>query len=141
MMTDLGAELVATLAFALVGLALLVLGYFAIDLMTPGKLGRLVFTERNRDAAYMLASGLGAIGMIVAMAIWTSEGGFLASLAATVAYGLLGIVLLVVSYFVLDWVTPGSLGEILTDEHHDPAVWVKVATQLSLGLIVVAALS
>ncbi|HET7329064.1 MAG TPA: DUF350 domain-containing protein, partial [Nocardioidaceae bacterium] len=120
---------------------LLVLGYYAIDLLTPGKLGHLVFLQRNRDAAYLLASGLAAIGMIAAMAIWTSEGGFLTALAATVAYGLLGIALLALSYLVLDWVTPGNLGEILTDEHHDPAVWVKVVTQLSLGLIVVAALS
>lgn len=141
MITDLGAELLATLAFALVGLAILVLGYYMIDLMTPKKLGQLVFVERNRDAAYLLASGLAAIAMITSMAIWTSEGSFLEALVATVAYGLLGIVLLVVAHFVIEWLTPGNLGVILTDEHHDPAVWVKVVTQLSVGLIVVAALS
>lgn len=141
MYADLGIELLSTAAFAVVGIAIMLLGYVVLDLLTPGHLGRKVFLEHNRDAALLLASGFVAIGMIVATAIWTSEGDFGLGLATTAGYGLLGVVLLGVAFLVVDLATPGKLGDILTDDSDDPAVWVTVGTQLALGLIVAASMT
>lgn len=140
-MMDLMTDVLSTLAFAAVGMGVLVAGYYMVDLVTPGRLGHHVFVARNRDAALVLASSLLALGMIVAMAIWVTTDDDLMSLVNALVYGLLGVALLAISLVVLDLVTPGRLGEIIADEHQDPAVWVAVATQLTIGLIVVASLS
>lgn len=141
MLTDIGFELLSTLAFGVVGVVLLALGYVLIDLLTPGKLGKQVFVEHNRDAAFVLASAFGAVGMIVATAIWTSGSDLALGLLGTFLYGIIGLVLLGVAYLVIDLLTPGSLGELLTDDKQDPAVWVTVAANLAVGLIVAASLT
>lgn len=140
-MMDLLLELLSTLGFAVVGMVILAAGYFMVDLVTPGHLGRHVFVDHNRDAALVLASSLVALGMIVAMAIWTTQGDGWQSIVVALAYGLLGIVLLGASFVALDLITPASLRTLVADPHDDPAVWVAVASQLAIGLIVVASLS
>src|SRR3546814_5426364 len=65
-MNDLLEGVLASLAFGAAGLVLLALGYWLVDLMTPGHLGRLIFVERNRDASLVQASSLLAIGGIAA---------------------------------------------------------------------------
>src|SRR3546814_18901214 len=67
-MNDLLEGVLASLAFGAAGLVLLALGYWLVDLMTPGHLGRLIFVERNRDASLVLASSLLAIGGLAASA-------------------------------------------------------------------------
>lgn len=140
-MTELLDGLLSTVAFAVVGLLLLVAGFFMLDLLTPGKLAHKIFTEHNRDAALVLASSLLSLGMIVAMAIWQADGDTWENLVDTLAYGLVGVALLGLAFVVLDLVTPGKLGELVTDEKDDPAVWVTVAMQLAIGLVVVASLT
>lgn len=140
-MTELLDGLLSTLAFAGVGLVLLVVGFFMVDLLTPGKLAQQIFVEHRRDASLVLASSLAALGLILATAIWTAEGDTVETLVDTTAYGLLGVALLGVAFAVLDLITPGKLGELVTDDSDDPAVWVTVALQLAVGLIVAASLT
>lgn len=140
-MTELLDGLVATLAFAGVGLALLVVGFFMVDLLTPGRLAHQIFTEHNRDAALVLASSLFSLGLILATAIHTAAEDTWEALLETTAYGLLGVALLGLSFAVLDWITPGRLGELVTDDKEDPAVWVTVALQIAVGLVVAASLT
>ncbi|HEY9563600.1 MAG TPA: DUF350 domain-containing protein [Nocardioides sp.] len=140
-MNDLLEGVLASLAFGAAGLVLLALGYWLVDLMTPGHLGRLIFVERNRDASLVLASSLLAIGGIAASAIYGAEADTWNTLLETIAYGAVGILMQAAAFVVLDLLTPGKLGDTLTDEHDDPAVWVAVAMNLAVGLIVIAALS
>lgn len=140
-MTDLLNEILATLAFAGVGLALLALGYLMLDLLTPGHLGTKVFVEHRRDAAVVLGSSLISLGGIIAMAIYTSESSTWVALLATTAYGLVGVALLGLAFLLLDVLTPGDLRAMVTDEKDDPAVWVIAASQVAIGLVVVASLT
>jgi uncharacterized membrane protein YjfL (UPF0719 family) len=140
-MTDLLDGLLSTLAFAAVGLALLVVGFFMIDLLTPGKLAHQIFTERRRDPALVLGSSLLSLGVIVATAIYTADGDTWQNLLDTTAYGLIGVAILGIAFVVLDKITPGKLGELMTDDTDDPAVWVTVALQLAVGLVVAASLT
>ncbi len=59
-------------AYSALGLVLLVLGIFLVDMLTPGKLGRQIWQERNRNAALVLSSALLGIGGIVFTSIWTT---------------------------------------------------------------------
>ena len=141
MLTDVAEEAISGLAYGGAGIVLLILGYGVLDLVTPGNLRRLIYDERNKNAALVLASGLLAIATIVATAIFTSHDDFTQGLADTAGYGVLGVILLGVSFVILDKLTPGDLGVICTDREPHPAVYVTVATQLAIGLIVAAAIS
>ena len=140
-LNDLAFDLLAGLAYGAVGLVLLALGYVAIDLVTPGKLSELIYRDRCNNAAYVVSSGLIAIATIVTTAIITSHDDLDEGLASAGGFGLLGIILLVVSFLVVDRFTPGELGEIVTHEEHHAAVIVTVANHLAVGAIVAAAIS
>lgn len=138
---DIGASMVAGLAYGVVGIVVFVLGYVALDLVTPGRLGEIVYVHRSPNAALVVASGLLAVGIIVTTAILTSEEGIVAGLVSTLGYGVLGVVLVAASFVVIDRLTPGDLGAMLTDTRPHPAVYVTVAAHLSVGAIVAAAIS
>lgn len=139
--SDLLEDLGSGLLYGLVGIVLLVLGYLLIDLLTPGKLGRQLCDDRNRNAGVLVSSGMIAIGIIVASAIIASEGDLEKGLGQSAGFGLVGIVLLGIAFAVIDLVTPGKLGDSLMGDEHEPMVYVTSATLVSVGAIVAAAIS
>ncbi|KII00614.1 membrane protein [Streptomonospora alba] len=131
----------ASLAYGVLGIALMVLGYLIVDVLTPGKLHELVWKQRNRNAALLVASNLLGVSIVVATAIYISTGGLAIGLAGAAAYGLVGLVLMALSFVLIDALTPGKLGELLTDSETHPAVWVNAAAHLAIALMVAAAIS
>ena len=128
-------------AYTGVGIALLVLGFFALDLLTPGHLGRHIYEHRSTNAAITLAAGFLGQGAITFASIWTNAtSGFGEALGYTVVFGVLGVVLQAVAFVVLDLITPGRLGEHLTETHFHPASLVSAAVQLSVAAIIVASI-
>jgi uncharacterized membrane protein YjfL (UPF0719 family) len=140
MLDDLVNGLAAGLAYGLVGIALLALGFLLVDLLTPGKLARLIWVERNGNAAVVVSSSMLGVGAIVATAIVSSPDQFGAGLAATAGFGLLGLVLMAISFAVVDALTPGQLGAIVTDPERHPAAWVTAAAHLAVAAFVCAAI-
>ena len=140
-LNDLAFDLLAGLAYGAIGLLLLAAGYIAIDVLTPGRLGDLIYRDRNWNAAAVVASGLIAIATIVVTAILTSHDDLDQGLAYAASFGILGVILLVVSFLVVDRFTPGDLGEIVCDHEHHPAVVVTVANHIAVGAIVAAAIT
>lgn len=140
-LTDLANGMLAALGYAAIGLVLLVVGYRVLDALLPGDLGRQIYTERNTNAALVVASGLIALGTIVTTAIATSDDEFGRGASNAGGYGLLGVVLLALVFVAMDRLTPGKLGDICTSTDHHPAVYVIVATMLTMGAIVAAAIS
>jgi len=140
-LNDLAFDLLSGLAYGALGLVLLALGYGAIDLLTPGRLTDLIYRERNWNAGAVVASGLVAIATILVTAIITSHDDLDKGLAYAGSFGVLGVILLVVSFLVVDKLTPGDLGEIVCDVERHPAVVVTVANHIAVGAIVAAAIS
>jgi uncharacterized membrane protein YjfL (UPF0719 family) len=139
---DLGYDMLAGLLYGVVGIALMMAGFAVIDLLTPGKLGDLIVHHRRRDVGIVAASAMLAVGAIVTSAILQSDGDLDRGLAETAGVGLIGIVLLGLAFVAVDKATPGKLGEILADEHEDPAVaYVTAASLLAVGVIIAAAIS
>lgn len=66
---SLGEGLAETAGYGGVGVLMLGLAFFVIDLITPGKLGEFVVGEGEQPAAWMTAAALLAVGAIVAAAI------------------------------------------------------------------------
>ncbi|KKK07050.1 DUF350 domain-containing protein [Micromonospora sp. HK10] len=140
-MQTLITDLLVTLAYGVVGVALMAVGYVLVDVATPGKLHELIWVERNRNAALLLASNLAGVGIIVVAAIAASADDFALGLIGAAAYGILGLVIMAASFLLLDMATPGRLGEILVDPEPHPAVWVSAVVHLATGAIIAAAIS
>lgn len=141
MLMDLTADLLATLAYGVVGVALMAIGYLLVDIATPGRLRELIWVDRNRNAALLLSSNLAGVGIIVVSAILASDDDFVDGIVGAGAYGLLGLVLMAVAFLLLDAVTPGRLGEILVHPEPHPAVWVSAVVHVAAGGIIAAAIT
>ncbi len=138
---DLLGGLVSAIAYCGVGLAILVIGVVIVDLLTPGKLTHLIYTERNWNAGIIVAANIIAVGTIVVTSIVTSDNELARGLADAAGYGLLGIVALAIAFVVLDRLTPGHLGHLVTDATLHPAILVTAATTLVIGGVVSAAIA
>lgn len=133
--------IIPSIVFTAVGVALLLVGFVVIDLLTPGDLRRQIWVERNRNAALYLSSAMLGLGAIIFTAIFTSHAGFAIGLASTAAYGLLGLLMMGAAFWTVDLLTPGRLGELLVDDEPHPAVWVSAALNLAVAATVSASIS
>ena len=128
-------------AYTGVGIALLTLGFFVLDLLTPGHLGRHIYEHRSVNAAVTLAAGFLGQGAIVFASIWISgTSGFGTALLYTVVFGVLGVALQAVASLALDLIPPGRLGHHLMEPQFHPASLVSGAVQLAVSAIVVASI-
>lgn len=128
-------------AFAVVGSALMLAGYLLTDALTPGKLSELIWRERNANAATLVSANLLSVGIIVFTAIRSSNDGFVDGLVSTAVFGVVGLVFMAVSFLVLDALTPGKLGALVTHPQRHPAVWVSASAHLATALMMSAAIS
>ena len=127
--------------FGVVAIALMAAGFVLVDLLTPGRLRDLIWVQRNSNAALLLSANQLGIALIVFVAIWTSYEDFGVGLASTILFGMLGLVLMAVSFLVLDLLTPGRLGEIICDDQPHPAAKVSAASHFGVALIVAACIA
>lgn len=67
----LGRGALAVVSYAALGVILMIIGFYVIDLAIPGKLSRLIKIDRNPNATMLTGSGLTAVGLIVAASIWS----------------------------------------------------------------------
>ena len=141
LLDDLVAGVLASLAYAGVGMLVLALGYVMLDAITPGNLRHLVYEDHNRNAAVLAGANVLALGGVITTAAVTSDDSLGRGVLETSVYGLLGVVLLAVSFKVIDRLTPGNLGQICTDPQGTPAVFVTAAFQVALGAVLAAAIS
>ncbi|NHC15050.1 DUF350 domain-containing protein [Motilibacter deserti] len=130
------------LAYTGVGLVMLYAGFLALDLLTPGKLSHRIWRDHSMNAAVVLSAGTLGLGGIVFTAIWTNaESGFGDALWWTIVFGLVGVALQAVAFVLLDLVTPGKLGDMVTERAFAPGTLVVAASQLAVSLIVIASIA
>ena len=140
MLNELLAGLFAAVAYGVIGVAMMALGYLLVDLATPGKLRDLIWVNRNPNAALLLVSGLLGVGVILTTAIMASADDLLLGLVGTVAYGLLGLVLMSLSFLLIDALTPGKLGDELSSPTLHPGTWVSAVAHVVIGVLIAAAI-
>lgn len=141
MMADLFTGAWHSLVYGLVGIGLMAIGFVVVDALTPGKLNDLIWTKRGTNAALLLMANQLGIAIIVFTAIFTSYGEFGKGLLSTLLFGLLGIALMTLAFYVLDWLTPGKLGDMFADIKPHPAAKVVAASHFGAALIVCACIA
>ena len=133
-----GTNIGLIVVYAVIGAVLMYLGYFAIDLTTPGDLRGLV-REGRPNAVVVSAAGLISIAFIVITAIYVSGGGFLAGVLNTTIYGLVGIVAQVLAVRGLEAVARLDVDACLHDDRLTADSFVIAAMHLALGIVVAVA--
>ncbi|GAA1249162.1 DUF350 domain-containing protein [Pseudonocardia aurantiaca] len=131
----LGRGIGAILLYAVLGVLLMLLGFYAVDLTTPGKLNRMV-RDGLPNAVVITAAGMVSMAFIVVVAIYVSSGALLEGLVASLVFGLMGIIVQVLGVRLLEWVTGIDIGSVLTADSVRPQAFVVSAAHLALGLVV-----
>ena len=137
---QLGKGIGAIALYAIVGLVLILLGFYAIDWTTPGKLSDLVRTGKP-NAVLVTSAGLVSMALIIVVAITTSASDLTAGLITSLVYGLIGIVVQVAAVRILEWATKIDIGGLIQSERFSPASTVVGAAHLALGLVVAVSIS
>ncbi|ONI72655.1 hypothetical protein ALI144C_42315 [Actinosynnema sp. ALI-1.44] len=137
---QLGRGIGAIALYAIVGLALILAGFYAIDWTTPGKLSDLVRTGKP-NAVLITSAGLVSMAFIIVLAITSSASDLTAGLITSLVYGLLGIIVQVAAVRILEWATRINIGEVIQAEKFTPASVVVGSAHLALGLVVAVAIS
>ncbi|GAA5171247.1 DUF350 domain-containing protein [Amycolatopsis dongchuanensis] len=138
--SDLVKGIGAILLYGVVGLLLMLVGFYAIDWTTPGKLSSLV-RRGLPNAVIVTASGMLSMAFIVVVAIFNSASDLTEGLITSLVYGLLGIVVQVAAVRLLEWSTRINVGSTIESEQFAPASVVVAAAHLALGLVVAVAIS
>lgn len=136
-------NLLYAVVYLAVGIGLLLLAAIVVDLLTPGRLLSHVVERRSHSSALVLAAALIGQGLVIFTAIWTNaESGFGDALGWTVAFGLLGVLLNGVAFALVDVLTPGKLGTVLSESGPvQPIAVVTAAAHLAVAGIVVASIA
>lgn len=138
--STLGRGVGAIALYAIVGLLLMLIGFYAIDLTTPGKLNELVRAGAP-NAVVVTAAGLVSMASIVVVAIWNASGRLGEGLVFALAYGLIGIIVQVLAVRIVEWITKIDIGALMRADTFLPASLVVAAAHFGLGLVVAVAIS
>lgn len=141
-------------AYTALGLGLLALGYWVLDLLTPGHLGRLLHgttdgtetpeqVDGSGGAGLLATTWLLGQGVVIFTAIWTNgASSFGYALTATALFGLMGVLLLAVTFKVLDALTPGRLGEVVcVPGSPRPLAYLAAGSVLAMSGIISASIA
>lgn len=126
-------------AYGLLALVLLVVGFLALEIVTPGSLRSMVWVEHRRNAVILTVSMVIALSLVILtgasvsgpLALWRG-------LLYTAIYGIVAIALLMFSFVLIDWLTPGKLGSLILDDDDSVAGWVSGAVFVGLGAVMAA---
>ncbi len=134
-----GTGIGAILIYAVLGVLLMLLGFYAVDLTTPGPLNRQV-REGRPNAVLITAAGMVGISFIVVVSIYQSSGTLLDGLLSTLIFGVIGVIAQVLGARLLEWVTGIDMGATLAAEVIRAQGWLVAAVHVALGLVVATAI-
>lgn len=101
-------------SYGMVSLAVLIIGFAGLDLVTPGSLRSLVWRDNNRTASVLAVAQ--ALGLTIALAAATTASLGLElwrGVLYTFIYGVVTVALMMFSFVLVDVLTPGQLGALL----------------------------
>jgi uncharacterized membrane protein YjfL (UPF0719 family) len=133
--TALGKGAGAIAAYTALGLVLLLIGFFAVDVTTPGRLTSIIKTGRNANATLLAVCGMAGVGLVVAASIFASGGKLLEGLIATLVWGLVGIVAQQIATLLVRALLGVDVAALMGKEKLEPSAILLGATQATVGLI------
>lgn len=125
----------AILSYAAVGFILLLAGFYAVDVATPGRLTKIIRTDRNSNATLLAVCGIASVGLIVMASIWASAGSLAEGLVATLCWGALGVLAQVGCFVIFRALLGINTAELMKKPELDPTAVLLGAMQVSIGAV------
>ncbi len=125
--------------YATVGLILMLIGFYAIDLTTPGPLRKMVDAGKP-NAIIVSAAGMVSMALIVVLAIYASSGKLLEGLVGSAIFGLVGIIAQVVMMRVATLAIGIDMNALFESDEYNYESLMVAAAQFALGIVVAVAI-
>ena len=125
--------------YAAVGLVLMLVGFYAIDLTTPGPLRKMVDAGKP-NAIIVSAAGMVSMALIVVLAIYSSSGRLIEGLLGSAVFGLVGIVAQVLMMRIATMVIGIDMHQLFESEEFNYESLMVAAAQFALGVVVAVAI-
>lgn len=129
----------AIILYAIVGLILMLVGFYAIDLTTPGPLRKMVNVGKP-NAIIVSAAGMVSMALIVVLAIYSSSGKLAEGLVGSAVFGLVGIVAQVVMMRIATMVIGIDMDALFNSDEFNYEALMVAAAQVALGIVVAVAI-
>jgi hypothetical protein len=135
----LGAGAAAIILYSILGLVLMLVGFYAIDLTTPGPLRKMV-TAGKPNAIIVASAGMVSMAFIVVLAIYSSSGRLGEGLLASAVFGLVGIAAQVVMMRIAAVVIGVDMHALFDSDEYSYDSLIVAAAQFALGIVVAVAI-
>ena len=135
----LGRGVGAIVLYAVVGLVLMLVGFYALDLATPGPLRREL-DQGKPNAVMVAAAGMISMALIVVLAIFASSGKLAEGLISAAVFGLVGIAAEVLMMRVATLALGIDMHALLGADEFNYEALMVAAAQFSLGIVVAVAI-
>lgn len=135
----LGRGVGAVVLYSILGLVLMIVGFYAIDFTTPGPLRKMVHAGKP-NAIIVTAAGMVSMALIVVLAIYSSSGRLAEGLLASATFGIVGIAAQVVMMRIATVVIGIDLDTVFQSDQYSYESLVVAAAQFALGIVVAVAI-
>ena len=132
---------VATILYFAVGMGVLIVGFYMVDFLTPGKLRQLVFIDRRPNAVVVAGAMYIALSTVIITAITTSYSQLGQGLIGVAVYGLMGVILLGLALLTMHLLIPGNFHEHVDEPTLHPGSFAVALILLAVGGVTAAAVS
>ncbi|MEE6178126.1 DUF350 domain-containing protein [Mycobacterium sp. 050134] len=129
----------AIILYSIVGLVLMLIGFYAIDLTTPGPLRKMVDAGKP-NAIIVSAAGMVSMALIVVLAIYASSGKLLEGLVGSAVFGLVGIAAQVVMMRIATLAVGIDMDALFHADEYSYESLMVAASQFALGIVVAVAI-
>ncbi|MCV7429705.1 DUF350 domain-containing protein [Mycobacterium montefiorense] len=137
--TVLGRGAGAIVLYAVIGLVLMLVGFYAIDLTTPGPLRKMVNVGKP-NAIIVSAAGMVSMALIVVLAIYSSSGKLIEGLVGSAVFGLVGIIAQVIMMRIATMVIGIDMDTLFNADEFSYEALMVAAAQVALGIVVAVAI-
>jgi Domain of Unknown Function (DUF350) len=138
-MAVLGRGAGAIVLYAVIGLVLMLIGFYAIDLTTPGPLRKMVDAGKP-NAIIVSAAGMVSMALIVVLAIYASSGKLLEGLLGSAVFGLVGIIAQVVMMRIATMAIGIDMDRLFDADEFSYDALMVASAQFALGIVVAVAI-
>jgi hypothetical protein len=135
----LGHGVSAVVLYSILGLVLMIIGFYAIDLTTPGPLRKMVSAGKP-NAIIVTAAGIVSMALIVVLAIYSSSGKLEEGLLSSAVFGLVGIAAQVVMMRIATVVIGIDMETLFHADEYGFEALIVAAAQFALGIVVSVAI-
>lgn len=129
----------AIVLYAIVGLLLMIVGFYAIDLTTPGPLRKMVDAGKP-NAIVVAAAGMVSMALIVVLAIYASSGKLVEGLVGSAIFGIVGIIAQVAMMRIATLVIGIDMDVLFESDEFNYSSLMVAAAQFALGIVVAVAI-